>query len=289
MNESPVDLHRDGRVSAEVALARLVLAGLTPEQIAAQLHAAGNPALSRIALERRTDLARLRSFLDAALVDHEASATDEARSLAAMRALFNRAATLCPEAGVAAYSLGDPRVLEAATAELVDWLKRESLLGRGTDVLDLGCGIGRVAAAIAPEVGSVLGLDISLAMIAEARRRHRAPNLRFETTEGDDLSAVPAESIDLVLAVDSFPYLVQASASIAERHVAVAARILRRCGALAILNLSYRGLDADRADAARWAAAYGFDLVCNGRTPFSLWDGSVFLFRVRNPSPMHAG
>jgi SAM-dependent methyltransferase len=278
VNETPADLHRAGRISAEVALARLVLAGLGPRQIIEQLNESGHPALARIALERRADLARLRAFVDASGVDHAAVAPDEAGALAAIRALFDRAAALSPEAGVAAYSLGDPRVLDAATAELVAWLKREGLLGPDVDVLDLGCGIGRVAAAIAPHARSVLGLDISPAMIAEARRRHFAANLRFEVTDGAGLAAVPTACQDLVLAVDSFPYLVQAGATVGERHVAAAARILRPGGTLAVLNLSYRGLDRDRADAARWAAAHGFRQGRDGETPFTLWDGAVFLF-----------
>ena len=90
-----------------------------------------------------------------------------------------------------------------------------------------------------------------------------------------------------MLAVDSFPYLVQAGVSVAERHVAEAARILRPGGTLAVLNLSYRGLEADRADAARWAVTYGFRLDRDGETPFTLWDGAVFLFRRRAPGRAH--
>ncbi|MBV8574464.1 MAG: methyltransferase domain-containing protein [Acetobacteraceae bacterium] len=289
MNKSPGELHRDGRISAEVALARLALAGLAPEQILSRLEAEGNPALARIARERFADLVRLRAFVDAARVNHQTLTADEAAAISSLCLLFDRAASLCPEAGVAAYSLGDPRVLEAATAEILEWLQREHLLGLSTDVLDLGCGIGRVAGAIAPKVRSVLGLDLSSVMIAEARRRHRVANVRFATTSGNDLAAVAAKSMDLLLAVDSFPYLVQAGLPVAERHIADAARILRPGGTLAILNLSYRGLAADRTDATCWSDAYGFELIHHGETPFTLWDGAVFLFRVRNPDCADGG
>ncbi|MCP5672141.1 hypothetical protein NL286_27940, partial [Klebsiella pneumoniae] len=77
-------------------------------------------------------------------------------------------------------------------------------------------------------------------------------------------------AFDLVLAVDSFPYLMQAG--VAEAHVAGAARALRPGGALAVLNLSYRGDPAlDRADAARCAGGAGLALEVAGATPFELW------------------
>ena len=90
--------------------------------------------------------------------------------------MFDRAVALSPEASVAAYSLGDAGVLDRATAELLAWLNEERLLGLEKDVLDLGCGIGRVALAIAPRARSVLGLDVSPGMIDEAQRRNAREN-----------------------------------------------------------------------------------------------------------------
>ena len=104
----------------------------------------------------------------------------------------------------------------------------------------------------------------------------------LQKTSGHDLSMFDDASFDLVYAVDSFPYLVQAG--VAEAHVAGAARVLRPGGALAVLNLSYRcDLDLDRADAARWAGAHGLVLEAAGATPFALWDGVAFVFRRPGP------
>lgn len=50
--------------------------------------------------------------------------------------------------------------------------------------LDYGCGVGRLAAWLAPQVGEVIGIDPSPAMIAEAHRRVRATNLRLLAVEG---------------------------------------------------------------------------------------------------------
>jgi SAM-dependent methyltransferase len=264
----PLALCRAGAISPEVALARLLFSGLSPVRIAERL-AAADEAI-RMLLDRE-GLDALHAML--AGIDHQTS-----HDVAAVRTTFDAAVARAPEASVAAFSLGDPAILARGTAELLAWLQAEALLGAECDVLDLGCGIGRVAAAIAPRVRSVLALDVSPAMIAEAHRRHGTmPGLHFAMTAGTDLCALPAGAFDLILAVDSFPYLVQAG--VAERHVADAARLLRPDGTLVILNLSYRGAEADRADARRWTAEYALALGHEGDRCFTLWDGRAFTFR----------
>ncbi len=254
----PLALWQSGRISPQVAIARMLLAGTPPERIVAT-------PLGRFATAEA--LARVAAML--AEVDHAGPATP-----AAIAARFDRAVARAPLASVAAYSLDDPDTLARATDELLAWLDRHA--GTQGDILDLGCGIGRVAAALAPRARSVLGVDVSPAMVARARRLHRGRNLRFVTTPGTDLAALPNARFDLILAVDSFPYLVQAE--VADRHVADAARTLRPAGRLVILNLSYRGRpEQDRADAARWAAAHGFTLEVSGDRPFGLWDGTAFV------------
>jgi SAM-dependent methyltransferase len=284
--EEALRLCLSGRVPPGVALARLVLAGLAPEAIEARLSAlpAGDAraeALARLHRARRGGLEELRAMLAASGLDYGAASGTPEDAVARVAAAFDRAVAVAPEASVAAYSLNDPAALAAATEEIVAWLARGGLVGPDRDVLDLGCGTGRVAAALAPRCRSVLGLDVSPNMVAEARRRHGgAPNLRFDATPGTDLAALGDASFDLVLAVDSFPYLLQAGAAVADRHLADAARVLRPGGALAVLNLSYRGdPGADRADAARWAAAGGWTLAVDGAAPFALWDGAAFLLR----------
>ena len=196
-----------------------------------------------------------------------------------------------PEASVALYSLGDPAILAQATAEIVDWLHDRGCIGAsgsapGTDLLDLGCGIGRLAVALAPCCRSVLGLDVSDGMVAEARRRCGSlPNVRIEPTPGTDLDALEAHGFDLVLAVDSMPYLVQIGPDALAIHVAGAARILRPGGRLAILNLSFgRPLDQDVAELSALAARHGFAVEVAGERPFTLWDAAAFLLRRDGPS-----
>ncbi len=258
-----------GRISPEVALARLLLSGLPPAEIAGLLPA--DSALSRLFAARRGALATVADMLAEAQVDHA-----EARTPQAIARMFDRAVARAPEASVAAYALGDPALLARATDELVDWLVARGLAFSSAAVLDIGCGIGRVAAALTPRVGSVLGLDVSPGMIAEARRRHPAQaGLTFAVTDGGP-PAMPPASLDLVLAVDSFPYLVQAG--IADRQIKALTQMLRPGGALAILNLSYgAGVDADRRWIGGWADQLGLQTHENGDRPFSLWDGAAFV------------
>lgn len=255
-----VEMFRVGRLSAEAAVARLALAG-DIDAIASE------PRLSAIA--RRHGLDDVLAVREA--VVHGASATP--RDVGRM---FDAAVLACPEAAVAAVSLGDPALLARATGEIVMWLCAHGLVVPGARVLDLGCGIGRVAAALAPVVGEVLGVDVSAEMVAEARRRVRAGNVRFEASDGMDLPPL-AGPVDLVLAVDSFPYLVQAG--VAERHVAEASQALRPGGALVVLNWSYCGLAAVRCEVACWAARYGFTLRQDGAPAFALWDGAAFVLK----------
>jgi SAM-dependent methyltransferase len=61
-------------------------------------------------------------------------------------------------------------------------------------VLELGCGVGRLAPHVAPHALSYTGVDIAAPMVAEARRRHAAlPRTRF--LEGDGLT-LPAVARD---------------------------------------------------------------------------------------------
>lgn len=262
MSDDPVAAWRAGHISAEVALARLLLRGLD-----AEARGADAPELRRLLAEHGDGIAAMRRML--ARVDHHAP-----RDPAAIAAMFDRAAAVAPEASVAAYSLGDAAILSRATAELVSWLARLSMIGPWCDVLDFGCGIGRIAAALAPLCRSVLGTDVSRTMITLADARHSAANLRFVLTDGE---APEPGRYGLVLAVDSMPYLIQAG--VAEAAMPGLARALRPGAVLGVLNLSYRGAEQDRTMARRWARDYRLNLLCCGSTPFTLWDGAAFLFR----------
>jgi SAM-dependent methyltransferase len=276
--------HLAGTISAPVALMRLLLTGVPAGALLAALAELPPEAARRLAgllaLARghAGGLAVLERMVRAG-AEHGPAASAEA-GIAASRAMFDRLVGISPEASVAAYSLGDPALLDQATREILDWLRGLGLLRGRPEVLDLGCGIGRMAAALAPEAGGVLGLDLSPRMVEAARQRCAGlAGLEFRTCTGQDLAPLGAAGFDLVLAVDVFPYLAQAGLALAERHIREAARVLRPGGSLVILNFSYRGLETDRADLTRLAAQAGFDLLRNGTRELRLWDAAAFWLR----------
>ncbi len=256
-----------GEISPEVALSRLLLDGLAPEEIL-QAVPAGS-ALAALAQRQQGNLQAVSRMLVQARIDHAGAQDPQA-----VAAMFDRAVAEAPDASVAAYTLNDPDLAARATAEITDWIVAQGLAAG--PVLDLGCGTGRVAAALAPHAGFVLGLDVSAGMVAEARRRHGDdPRLRFEVTDGQAPRHLPAGGFGLVLAVDSFPYLIQSGLGYA--HAEAAATCLRPGGALVILNLSY-GDDSGR-DLPRWCETLGLSLEQSGVRPFTLWDGAAFVLR----------
>lgn len=90
------------------------------------------------------------------------------------------------ETAVPAYVAGRLRY----DTEMLAWLV-EMTGAAGRRVLDLGCGPGFIANAVAPYVGAVLGLDPSPSMVAAAEAE-AAPNARFAVGSSYDLSAVEA-------------------------------------------------------------------------------------------------
>ena len=276
MNGDLIEAVRMGAVSPQIALARLVLAGALPAQDELDALAAVEPAGSPVTV--LADLARPRRERLAALgaVAARGIDPDGPDLLAATAALFDRLAAEEPEAAVAFYSLGDPALLDAATAELLAVI-RAWVPVAGADVLDLGCGIGRVAIPLAREAGSVVGLDLSAAMVAQAQARAGSlANARF-AVGGRDLAGIVDASLDLVLAIDSFPYVVRAGAAVLDGLVAEIARVLRPGGRLVVFNWSYRGdAAADRVEAERVGGGHGLALERAGETPFVIWDATGY-------------
>jgi ubiquinone/menaquinone biosynthesis C-methylase UbiE len=199
----------------------------------------------------------------------------------AIRARFDAAVARAPEAAVALYSLGSPEILARASAEIAARMRDWQLLGPDMRVLDFGCGIGRLARAIAKDVRSVVGIDVSPGMIAEAQRRcSDLANVSFQVGSGRNLEPLATGSFDLVLAVDVFPYLVAAGHDVLQDHLREIARVLRSPGRLLVLNWSYRGdIERDRADVVQLADQLELGIARLGTRDFALWDGLAFLLK----------
>ena len=217
--------------------------------------------------------AMVRAIL--ATVSHRPAAGD---SVARWAGLFDAAVRISPEASVALYSLGSRRLLDAATLEVVAALSSWGLIGLDRTVLDIGCGIGRLEAALSPLSAAAIGIDISPGMIAQARARCAGfPNVRLLLGSGHDLAGIADDSIDLTVLVDTVPYLLLSEGEIAERYFAEILRVSRTGGDVVILNFSYRDdVAADRGDLERMAQARGLSLVRTAERPCASWDAPAF-------------
>jgi SAM-dependent methyltransferase len=263
-----------------IAFVRLALA--TPDAAAFSASIAALPPadpLRRLAEAHPEAWATVRATLSA--VDHATASADAASHVRRVAAEFDRAAGLSPEASVALYTLGDPALLEAATEEIVRWLDSRALLRPAPRALDIGCGIGRLERALAPRVAAIVGIDVSPVMVAEAQVRCRdLANVAIRQTSGLDLALFGHGEFDLVLALDSFPYIVAAGRDTARGLVDEAARVLVPGGHLAIFNYAYgQGPAEEAAELELLAGPSGFTPIEMASSPFELWDGRAFLLR----------
>jgi len=85
-------------------------------------------------------------------------------------------------------------VAAAAAGELISRMRRAGLAGGR--VVDLGCGSGVLAAALCAAGSPVLGVDVSAAMVALARKR--APAARFRVASLLDVEIPACEAIAIV-------------------------------------------------------------------------------------------
>ena len=127
-----------------------------------------------------------------------------------------------------------------------------ALLPPGWTVVDLGCGTGVLAAALAPHVGRVVGVDQSAAMLrAAARRTAGLPNVELRR---GDLEALPLRDgeCDAALLVLVLSYLADPAAALAE-----AARVVKPGGRLAAVDLARHDDEAFRRRVGQ--ASLGFE------------------------------
>lgn len=272
---------------------RLVLQASSAEQIetalaqARQAFGTNRPEADRIRLVaellggNRDRVDQVRTI--AAEVDHAAARCGR-EALSHWAAAFDRAAAISPEASVALYSLGDKGLLDAATEEIAVVMRQWGALAPAHCALDLGCGIGRCLERLACELAFIVGVELSPVMAQKAHGRCAdLANATVVRTGGENLRMFRDGSFDLVLAVDTFPYLVQAGPKLVATHLDEIARVLRPGGDFLLFNFSYRNDDMrDRRELAELASNAGFACLRNGERPFRLWDALAFHLR-RDP------
>lgn len=283
-----LELTRRRELSPEVALMQLLIATENIDQVKQVIHSSlyalgAEPPLRRLSqllVNNRDGCARIVAMLRSN-VDTDEPAPSVEEGIAFCRRLFDWSVQQSEESSVALYSLGNPRILEAATEEVVTALEEMEVLDPARSLLDIGCGIGRLEHPLSGRVREIVGIDVSEKMIAAARRRcAKLPNVTLMPCDGHDLSLFPDARFDLALAVDAFPYLVQSGMPLVERYFSEARRVLRAGGDLVILGFSYGQDDArDAQDVARIARAADFQIMASGVRPFKLWNAAGYHLR----------
>ncbi len=156
----------------------------------------------------------------------------------------------------------DPAVLVSVMDQTAQWpaiiamraFEAEHLaLAPGQALLDLGCGRGEVACALAPWVlpgGRVVGVDASEAMLEDARARAVAAgvDVAFHTGDGADLDE-PDASFDAVRAERVLQWIPDPEIAIGEL-----VRVLRPGGRLSLIDTDWRTLATDIPDLEAAAA-----------------------------------
>ncbi|MHB8692667.1 MAG: SAM-dependent methyltransferase [Solirubrobacteraceae bacterium] len=132
---------------------------------------------------------------------------------------------------------GEP--LSVATAALTDRMAHASSLAPGLAVLDVGCGTGAPACALATEFGvSVLGITTSPVGIDAASARAASAGLAsrvtFELRDGTD-NKLPDDSVDRVWVLESSHLMRER-----ERLISECARVLRPGGRIALCDIIRR-------------------------------------------------
>ncbi len=119
-------------------------------------------------------------------------------------------------------------------SRVMDWLGPEAQRDR---MLDLGCGLGRIAVGCAAHYERVDAVDISPEMIQRAGALDAPPNVHFALNSGSDLEPFADDQFDLVFSMLVFQHIPGDAVLIS--YLAEINRVLRR-GGHAVLQFDTR-------------------------------------------------
>jgi predicted TPR repeat methyltransferase len=82
-------------------------------------------------------------------------------------------------------------------------------MARGKDrtVVEVGCGVGRMSAALAQQFGRVVGVDVADKFVNEARRMNVFDHVSFEVSDGVHIRPITVTKCDTVFSYEVFYYI----------------------------------------------------------------------------------
>jgi SAM-dependent methyltransferase len=124
------------------------------------------------------------------------------------KAIWNGVSVTEDDAKMAVSGYVDEELYKSTGEGTLSMLKNFVGISADDVVLEIGAGVGRVGAALAPVCKEWIGTDVSENMLAHIRRRLAAfPNVRTVALSGFDLAPIPSESVDVVYCTVVFMHL----------------------------------------------------------------------------------
>jgi len=136
-----------------------------------------------------------------------------------------------------------------ATRRLRAWERDQLGLTLGERLLDVGCGLGEAALALAEDIGArgeLVGIDASEQMLRVARTNARSARCRVRFTAGDACALdEPDDSFDVARSERTLQWLADPSGAVAEM-----VRVVRPQGRISLIDTDWSTFSIDVGDDA---------------------------------------
>jgi len=165
-----------------------------------------------------------------------AGARDKVPPRAAYGAVWDAVATSLSDAQFSVAGTTDPVALAESGRSTADDVARETGIGPGDTVLEIGCGVARVGVSLAPRCARWIGADVSEEMLGHARVALAGQaNVSFVHLNGVDLAGIADASVDVAYCTGVFMHLDEWERY---RYLAEAFRVLRPGGRVYADNMN---------------------------------------------------
>lgn len=155
------------------------------------------------------------------------------------KAVWNSVSTSENGAKFAVSGFTDEATYEETGQQTFEMLRNAVGVNPDDVILEIGAGVGRVGAILAPVCREWIGVDVSENMVSHIKRRLGShSNVRAVATSGYDLAPIPSNSIDMVYCTVVFMHLDEWDRY---NYITEAFRVLKPGGRLLVDNINLMG------------------------------------------------